>query len=168
MLVAENGAIPGENMETFTVKQTGHTGTNYSFAWSVLQEYSGSFLKSFSNSSTRSARARLQCMANFSARFPFSTSEPTLHRVSGLRSEKPDLRRREELWGRECPVAFDVSSGLNSSPGQSFQPDQRFKEWNIYPGQTGFEFLCNHNEISPLAEEATILRSRCDLNSGKK
>ena len=27
-------------------------------------------------------------------------TEPTFDRVSG--SEKPDMRRREELWGREC------------------------------------------------------------------
>ena len=120
MLVEENGAIPGENMETFTVKHTGHTGINYSFAWSVLQEYWGSFLKSFSNSSTRSTRARLQCMANFSARFPFSTSEPTFHRVSGLRSDKPDMRRREELWDRECPVSFDVSSWAEFKPRSEF------------------------------------------------
>ena len=32
----------------------------------------------------------------------FSTPEPTFHHVSELRIEKPDMRRREELWGREC------------------------------------------------------------------
>ena len=37
----------------------------------------------------------------------FSTPEPTFHCVSGLRiegTEKPDMRRREELWGREWDV----------------------------------------------------------------